>query len=195
MIEEALEFRISQYADGTLPAAEAAALEAELASNADAQAMLEEYRQLDAALKREMPLPAVKWDLLADRISDAVAERDRSNFTIRLFGWGRTAVAAAILVCVAGALWTLIRPQTREQVVVNPSTSTAPALVAISEIAGPAAQSATEPAIEEIAIGPSPQAQQQVVAYAAEESILYRAPRVVIASTPMQRQDMAALPF
>ena len=38
MITEQLEFRIAQYADGTLPASEVAALESELATSAEARA-------------------------------------------------------------------------------------------------------------------------------------------------------------
>ena len=56
MIDETLEFRISQYADGTLPAAEVADLEAILASDAEARALLDEYRKLDVVLKRETPV-------------------------------------------------------------------------------------------------------------------------------------------
>jgi len=47
MISEDLEFRISQYADGSLPAAEMASLEAAIAADAEARALLEEYRKAD----------------------------------------------------------------------------------------------------------------------------------------------------
>jgi len=76
VIDERLEFQISQYADGTLPAGDVAALEAVLASNAEARALLAEYQSLDGSLKRELPLPAMNWDRLAAHLSGAVAAED-----------------------------------------------------------------------------------------------------------------------
>src|SRR5437016_363877 len=62
MDREQLEFRITQYLDGDLPAAEVAALEQVLAVDADARKVLGQHRALDAALKRELPVPQMKWD-------------------------------------------------------------------------------------------------------------------------------------
>src|SRR5947208_8726835 len=74
MDREALEFQISQYADGTLPAGDVAALEARLADDAEAREMLAEYRRLDAHLARHLPpMPNVNWDRLAAHLSTAVA--------------------------------------------------------------------------------------------------------------------------
>jgi anti-sigma factor RsiW len=76
MNRDELEFSIAQYADGTLPADRRAALEAVLAADAGARAMLDAYRKLDAALaddRAARPL-AVRWDRLAERISSGVAE-------------------------------------------------------------------------------------------------------------------------
>lgn len=78
MTGEELEFSIAQYADGTLPAGERAALEAVLARDAGARALLAEYRALDAALADAAhadALPGVRWDALAERTSRIVAER------------------------------------------------------------------------------------------------------------------------
>src|SRR5688500_15981890 len=125
MIDEQLEFQIAQYADGTLPAGERAALERVLADDADARALLDEYRRLDAALKREMPVPAMNWDRLAAHLSDAVAAEDRATTTI---AWPlrhvRTlAAAAAIIVVLATAAMWLLRPATpRSFVEVTPPT-------------------------------------------------------------------------
>ena len=52
MISEELEFQISQYADGSLSAEETAALEAVLASDSEAAALLADYRKLDATIQR-----------------------------------------------------------------------------------------------------------------------------------------------
>jgi anti-sigma factor RsiW len=76
MYRDDLEFQIAQYADGTLPADQRAALEAVLAADEGARAMLDAYRKLDAALAddRAARPVAVRWDRLAERISSSVAE-------------------------------------------------------------------------------------------------------------------------
>ncbi len=58
MLSNELQFAISQYLDGTLPADEVAALQRRLESDAEARALLAEYRALDAAL-RAGGVPAV----------------------------------------------------------------------------------------------------------------------------------------
>jgi anti-sigma factor RsiW len=73
MTKDQLEFAISQHLDGTLPPEERAALERLLATDADAQRLLEEYRSLDLVAKGALPLPNVNWNKLSASISDAVA--------------------------------------------------------------------------------------------------------------------------
>jgi len=194
MISEELEFRISQYADGSLPAADAVALEAALANDSEARAMLAEYRRLDGAMKRELALPVVNWDRLAGHLSDAVAaadERQQSNFTLRIGSgvsiWGRLAIAAMVLVAVGSAAWLGLRPARSTNVAIKPS------LVQLAEITGPRAEAANRPAVEEVAIGPSASAGS--VNYAVAEDIVYRTPRVVIASSRSDRQDSSPLPY
>lgn len=76
MTSDELEFAIAQYTDGTLPAGERAALEARLAADADARALLDEYRAVDATLKGPA-VPEFQWDRLAEQISGAVAAADQ----------------------------------------------------------------------------------------------------------------------
>ena len=59
MIDEQLEFLIAQHADGSLPESERALVELRLKTDAEARALLDEYRTLDATLMASMPLPAV----------------------------------------------------------------------------------------------------------------------------------------
>ena len=75
MTRDELEFAIGQYLDGTLPAGQRASLEGQLASDAQAQAMLELERSLLAALRSSSTMPAVQWDQLALQISQAVDEQ------------------------------------------------------------------------------------------------------------------------
>src|SRR5439155_7362633 len=117
MDREQLEFRISQYVDGALPAAEAAALVETLASDAEARALLEDFRKLHSAMAREAALPAVKWDRLAAHLSDAVAAEDRATRSIPMpmpiaaaapsrTWWRHVAVAAAVLIAIGTVvLW------------------------------------------------------------------------------------------
>src|SRR5947209_6385427 len=74
MLPEHLEFSISQYLDGNLPAEESAALEARLNEDAAARQLLDEYRGLNGLLTAEAALPAISWNRLADHISAAVAD-------------------------------------------------------------------------------------------------------------------------
>lgn len=71
MLADDLEFSISQYADGTLPAGERAALEDILRRDSAARALLAEYRRLDGALKAAVA-PVVDWDGFAGRVGDAI---------------------------------------------------------------------------------------------------------------------------
>src|SRR5439155_12419775 len=106
MEREQLEFQISQYADGTLPAEDVAALEAVLASDAEARALLEDFRKIETSIKRETALPAMDWDRLRKRISNAVAaEDDRASRVYRIGAWwGRVAVAAIVLIAVGSVV-------------------------------------------------------------------------------------------
>src|SRR5690348_17119169 len=98
MINDPLEFQISQYLDGSLPADEVAALEARLAEDAAARELLEEYRKLNALLKAPAALPDLAWDKLADYICSAVADADRLEFTVSQYVDGTlpTGAVAAI---------------------------------------------------------------------------------------------------
>src|SRR5687767_4300490 len=71
-LSEEDEFAVTEYLDGTLDGVERAALEVRMQSEPGLRAVMEEYRALDSAMKRSMPMPAVKWDVLAERLSEAV---------------------------------------------------------------------------------------------------------------------------
>jgi hypothetical protein len=71
MTQEEVEFAITQYLDGTLPAKDVAALEARLAEDAQARELLEQHRRLLGMLRAEAG-PAVAWDELAKDFSAVV---------------------------------------------------------------------------------------------------------------------------
>src|SRR5580698_3609882 len=76
MIREELEFRIARYADGDLTEAERLTVEAELADDAEARALLAEYQTLRTAIEEAAgpALPKVHWDRLEKLLSIAVAK-------------------------------------------------------------------------------------------------------------------------
>jgi anti-sigma factor RsiW len=200
MNREQLEFQISEYADGTLPAAEVAALEATLASDAEARALLEEFRKLDTIVKTtQMPLPAVDWDRFADHLSRAVAEEDRATTSIPIHGgrvqvawWVKRVAIAAVVILAFGvaALWP--RHGTPPEIAVGPKPEipTAPA-VAIVQVGGPEVASGVANVQVSIA-EPSAVQQQQQANYRIAEDIIYRPPHVVIASGLADAQDSAS---
>ncbi len=74
MIDETLEFEITQYLDGELPPGAVAALEERLKVDPDAREVLEQYRKLNGVMTSAVPVPAMNWDRLSARISSAVDE-------------------------------------------------------------------------------------------------------------------------
>jgi anti-sigma factor RsiW len=71
MTQEQLEFAITQYLDGTLPAEDVGALERRLGEDAGARALLEEHRKLTEMLRAE-PGPALAWDEVASDLRAVV---------------------------------------------------------------------------------------------------------------------------
>jgi hypothetical protein len=146
-----------------------------------------------------MPVPAMDWDRLAAHLSGAVAAEDRATTTIAwpLRHGGKLAAAAAVIVVIATAALWLLRPATpRENSFVDiipPASPTPNTAVAIVEISGPAAQVAAQPAVAQIEIGPSQWARE--TNFAVADQVVYRPPRVMIASGQIDRQDTGRLPF
>jgi hypothetical protein len=170
-----------------------APLEAVLVGDAEAQAMLESYRALDAAVKRELAVPVVNWDRLAEHLSGAID--DRTNYSIKLFpAWGKIAAAAAVLLAIGTvAVVTLRSGSHATNVAVNTSRAITPARIELAEVTGPSVETAMQSGVEDVTIGPSPGGSG--MNYAAAEDLIYHTPRVVIASNQVQRQDMGAFPF
>src|SRR5688500_6358436 len=131
MPRDELEFSISQYLDGTLPAAERDALETRLGSDAEARALYAEYESLQGVLKAAVALPEVRWDSFAQHISAAVAREEMPAQSYKLANWfrpARLAIAASVLV-VGAVAFTLInrgggdQPDGGKTVVQQPPTA------------------------------------------------------------------------
>jgi negative regulator of sigma E activity len=200
MTRDELEFSISQYLDGTLAEAEEAALESRLASDADARALLGEYRRLDRTLK-SAPLPAFDYGALSDRISAAVSREAEPAQSYRLH-WVRTAAALAIAACVVIAVGVGIRrlgpagqTDPRQQAVVPP-TVPAPAIERKQIVVvdgGPRSQPSTAP-VEILAVGPSPAAGDGPALARYQEDLISRPSQVIIARTGRGAEEGAILP-
>ncbi|WP_428940259.1 anti-sigma factor family protein [Fontivita pretiosa] len=150
MTREELEYSISQYLDGTLPPLQRDVLDERLASDAEARAILADYRRLDTLLKTHLPgMPQLAWDRLADEISRAVAAEEPPvrHFSIRAIGWtARLAIAAAVLMVLSLAIFFARGPR----------HEAGPAPQGIAVVSGPQVEQSAGPVVSQISIGPSP---------------------------------------
>lgn len=195
MTRDQLEFQISQYADGTLPADDVAALDEIFARDADARRMLAEYRAIDAILKREVAaIPDVKWDRFAAHLSNAVAKEDLPQRRLRIWTatWTRVAVAAIVVFAIGTTMLLHMRPAKNDTVANTETDETTTAIAAVM-VTGPSVESSSAAPVAIVSIGPSQVAQQSHARMA--ETIVYRPPRVVIASGQSNRQDTPRLPY
>ena len=215
MIDEQLEFLISQYADGSLPESERALVDLRLQTDADARALLEEYRSLDATLKSAMPLPTVNWDRLAAHLSETVAADRGDAHTTGVWGrigFGvRLAIAACVMLAAVGVvvLTAMKSGGTGSQTVaqrggndpvVDPSHVTANANVAptprpapVVIVQGPAAQAAPAAPVVVVSVGPSSDVTPN---WRAAEGVVTGPSRAIwIASSYDGAQDTQRLPY
>jgi anti-sigma factor RsiW len=190
MISEDLEFQISQYADGTLSAAELNSVEALLQSNPQAREMLAEYRQVDLQLGtlRIGPAagPVVRWDefagSIADRISDESGSSEAHSVAGRIgFAGARWRIAAAVLVCFTGAI--VARHAMHQSVV------TAPVAPTVVEVAGPQVEIAKAPSVQDVSVGPSAAAMAEHNARYGEGVITQGTPKVILGQLPKPAAD------
>jgi anti-sigma factor RsiW len=98
MIDD-LENLITQSIDGLLSPEQQAQVDAELARNPAALAMRDEYAALDAALKRT-PLPNLNFEILSQRISQAVDESDGPAPIFVFPAWSKWSVGTAAAACI-----------------------------------------------------------------------------------------------
>jgi negative regulator of sigma E activity len=192
MTRDELEFAISQYLDGNLAEAEESALEARLASDADARALLAEYRSLDRVL-RAAPPPTVDWDALSGRVSKAVAREAEPAQSYRLH-WVRTAAALALAACVVVAVSIGIRrlqgPDSRLQFGEN--TQPATKQIVVIDTARRAAPSTAPVAI--VSVGPPAAAPDRAALARYHEDLISRPSQVIIARSGQPAQDGSWLP-
>ena len=201
MTRDELEFRISQYLDGTLAVADQAALESRLATDEAARALLDEYRRLDVALKSSR-VPALDWDRFADQVCTAVAGQDEVPAVSYRIGWYRRAatfaLAASVLVAIGFGIRAL-RP--------NPSQPGGPGAVARTPVqitvvdataatgAAPSTVAPVAPSNDiEVAVGPSKSFQDQPSWAGYHDDLISRPSQVIIARSGQFTNDGALMP-
>jgi anti-sigma factor RsiW len=205
MTRDELEFRISQYLDGTLAAGERAALEDRLATDADARAVLDEYRRLETVLKAA-PAPAIHWDRFAEQVCAAVADAEEEPAQTYRIGWVRTmaslALAAAVLIGIGFAI-RLLRPDTTPRPggggTVARGTVDITVVDAVASASGTApAAATTSPATSpdiEVAVGPAAATGGDQPAFAGfRDDVVSRPSQVIIARSGQAVRDGAFLP-
>lgn len=150
MNRDELEYAISQYMDGVLGPLELRAVEERLAQDAEARAILDEYRRLDAMMKQSSAVPEIAWNGLANQISKVISAEPLPVKTFRLgaVGWtGRLAIAAVLLMGISVAIY-----------FISPSRDSATGMKGeqgIAIIHGPQIDQSTGPIVEQIQIGPA----------------------------------------
>ncbi len=195
-----VEFSIIQYLDGTLADEERAALEARLSGDAEARALLEEHRRLDALFKLAT-VPAIRWDNLARSISSAVAsapmpEVEEPAHTLRMpwVGWaGKLAIAAMLLIATSIGIVLLKRGNTTRP---NPIASTTiktniQVASGFASVTGPRAEIETGPAEAQVTVGPSQAVAGQSMLAQYNDEVISRPSHIMVASgvNPVQDTD------
>jgi anti-sigma factor RsiW len=177
MTRDELEYAISQYLDGTLMPLERDAVEEHLASEADARAILEEYRKLNSALKMSLPEPVIAWDRLAAEISRGLQgeETPIHHYALHQSKWVRGLAIAASLLLAVGLVTHFAR------VWPSPSKCTGTLMVA-----GPVIEQSAGPVVSEISIGHSSTVAQD---WRAAEEVITRPSVVLIDQVHSSGQD------
>ena len=193
MTRDELEFAISQYLDGNLAAADEAALESRLSTDAEARALLAEYRSLDRAL-RASPVPDIDFAALSDRIRTAVAAQDEPAQSYRLH-WVRTAaalaLAAAVVIAVSVGIRRLQAPPVPTGPIVKAPTQEPKQIVVIDTTARTAPSTAP---VAIVSVGPSTAAGDRTALARYHEDLISRPSQVIIARTGSPSSDGALLP-
>ena len=183
MLHEDLEFRISQYIDGTLDDTQCRALEIEIEQNPAAAELLSQYRRIDQVLKTSLPLPDVDYNALADRIVNAIDAQDQPHVLFS-FKWVRRAVSVAAAACILliGGLWI------HNTGILDTSESND----VLVHVTGPQSESTFADPVQVIQIGPSPTVMRGPSP--ASEALVARPSKLVIASASPAPHDNA-LPY
>jgi anti-sigma-K factor RskA len=194
-----LEFAISQYLDGTLPPPQRAALEQQLATDAEARALLEEYRRLDDVIAVAAPaVPDVNWQRLSQRLCNAVAATTPPHAaSYRLsacLNVPRLAAAAVVLLALGLATFVVLhghRGGTTPTTILaaKPAPITRVSVLNVAAATG----AAGAPALPQVQVGPSPVLAQQGI-NTFDDAVVYRPSRIQVAGAGSAAADESPAP-
>ncbi len=194
MTPEALEFAISQYLDGTLPADEEAALVERLATDPMAREIYAEYEKLNAVVKTAMPLPAIDWSSFSQQVSSAVEREEAPLKTFKLpMAWLGSLVAMAACIAIGfGVFFNRGKQSAPGHSEVSVLTPTHTGSITVK---GPAFEHTAQPALAQVTISAPPSLAQGGRDWRYAQEIVTRPSRVIIASSAESAQDNASLPY
>lgn len=194
MTIDQLEFAISQYLDGTLPADEEAALVERLATDPKARQIYAEYENLNTVVKTAMPLPAIDWSSFSQQVSTAVEREDAPVKTFKLpMAWIGSLVAMAACIAIGfGIFFDRGQKSTPGHTEVSVLT---PSHAGSITVQGPAFERTAQPALAQVTISAPPSLAQGGRDWRYAQEIVTRPSRVIIASSAESAQDNASLPY
>ena len=205
MIDDNLQFALSQYADGTLAETQRGAVEQLLVHDAEARQTVAEYRRLSMLLAASVrPLPSVDWPRLTQQISGAI-DRSHSIPGTAAIGaeqaaseaysvaWGRGPLLwaiAASLVIASSLVWLSLQQSSK----VTPALAiTPPAIIEPIQVAQIAdvrvfqGDIASGPAVIHVSVGPSSTIEQASL-WQLYPEVVQRPASISIAGGPGQIQ-------
>ena len=150
---------ISRYAAGEeLSAVERERVERELDGSAEPNEMLATEHRLTELL-RSAPVPAINYELLAERISVNIPQVPTTTTGASpmrigrpLFGWPRLALAASVLIAVGAAIPLL----NREGGAGRSSRSSPTDTITVRAVDGGGSVASTPAGVQNVTVGPSP---------------------------------------
>ena len=205
MIDDNLQFALSQYADGTLAETQRGAVEQLLVHDAEARQTVAEYRRLSMLLAASVrPLPSVDWLRLTQQISAAI-DRSHSIPGTAVIGaeqaaseaysmvWGRGPLVwaiAASLVIASSLVWISLQKSSK----VTATLAIAPPAIIepiqraqIADIRVLQVDITSGPAVIQVSVGPSA-AIEQASLWQLYPEVVQRPTSISIAGGPGQIQ-------
>jgi hypothetical protein len=183
MEPDELEFLLTQYLDGDLPPDRKSFVEKLLAEDPHARAQLDIYRKLDQTLRTAMPLPAIRWHLLAKHISSAVAYQSAPAPAYK-FPRAWIAPAAAVTAALAACLliaFALTHHQERSALIPNNTTALGLLPTGSSQVIGPQIESPAGQSLATVTLDPAPRMASAFDAYPFAEGVVAQPSHVFIA--------------
>jgi anti-sigma factor RsiW len=173
MSEDELEFALSEYHDGTLPAARRAEIEEILRTDPAARRMLEQFARVDAMVRDGAgKLPEIRWNRLAEYLCGAIEEpEEKTSYPIWLYRAVGLAAAAAILVAL-GLFADFGTNRTANPA--NPANE-------VAEVTAPEAPAAAAAEVVDVSIDQPPADSGVAASYAVSDSVLVHRPVISLA--------------